>query len=337
MCAPASLGTNVGMASRPQPAAPTVADVATAKPDWIFIDGEFKPADDAKVSVKAHVISYGTGTFDGLRATWNDEQQELYLLEPLAHFQRLEKSARTLLLPFARSPEELVAATVQLLRRNEARRDTYVRPIVFLAGELLSVRLHGIEGRLVIYTMPFPDGYIPTSGVRCLTSSWRRVPDTTMPVRAKIVGSYVNPALAKTEAVDAGADEAIMLTVDGSVSEASTSNIFLRRDDTWVTPAPSEDILEGITRRQVIELIGDLLGETVTERTVDRSELYSSDEILLCGTAAQIAPVVEVDRRAVGSGRPGERTLELMRTFIAIARGDSDLHPEWAIPVYGGQ
>jgi len=301
----------------------------------VFVDGAFVESDAARLSVKAHVVSYGTGIFDGVRATWNEEHEELYLLEPLAHFERLQLSAKALSLPFDYSPQELVEATRVLLRTNNAREDTYVRPILLLTGELLPVRMHDIETRLVIYATPFPAGYVPTTGVRCLVSSWRRVPDTAMPVRAKINGSYVNPALAKTEAVQAGVDEAILLTIDGNVSEASTANIFLRRGDTWITPAVTEDILEGITRRQLIELIQGQLGGRVVERVVDRSELYICDEALLCGTAVQVAPLVEVDRRPVGSGLPGEQTLELMRMLGAILRAESGLYPEWTTRVYG--
>src|SRR5207245_2119951 len=153
--------------------------------------------------------------------------------------------------------QELVNVTLELLRRNEAREDSYVRPLLLLAGEALPVRMHDIETRLLIYASPFPSGYIPTAGVRCVVSSWRRIPDACLPLRAKIIGSYVNTALAKTEATEAGADEAIMLNLAGNVCEASTSNIFLRRDDAWITPAVTEDILEGITRRQVLELIAE--------------------------------------------------------------------------------
>lgn len=322
------------MASGSQPVAKAQRRTPSGAFDWVFVDGDFVPGDEAHVSVKAHAVSYGTGTFEGMRATWNEEHEELYLLEPLAHYERLQRSANALGLPLAYSAPELVDATVELLRRNEARADTYVRPILLLAGEVLMVRMHDIEARLVIYASPFPAGYIPVSGVRCLVSSWRRIPDASLPLRAKIIGSYVNPALAKSEALQAGLDEAIMLTIDGDVCEASTSNVFLRRGGAWVTPAASDDILEGVTRREAMELIDGELGEPVLERAVDRSELYVCDEAFLCGTAVHLAPVIEIDRRPVADGRPGERTLTLMETLAAIARAESDLHPDWTTPVY---
>jgi branched-chain amino acid aminotransferase len=302
--------------------------------DCVYVDGAFVGADDARVSVKANAVSYGTGTFDGMRATWSDDAHELYLLEPLAHYQRLHLSANALALPLTQSAEELVAVTVELLRRNDIRADAYVRPLLVLADDVLPVRMHDIEARLVIYAAPFPAGYIPVSGVRCLVSSWRRIPDACLPLRAKIIGSYVNPALAKTEAMQAGCDEALMLTVDGHVAEATTSNIFLRRDAGWITPPVTDDILEGITRRQVMTLIADELGERVIERSIDRSELYACDEALLCGTAVQVAPLVEVDRRSVGDGRPGDRTRVLMQTLRRVSRREHARYADWTTPVY---
>lgn len=318
----------------PQPQTAPASPGSTSAFDCVFVAGVFVDAADARLSIKANAVSYGTGTFDGMRATWNDERDELYLLEPLAHYERLRRSANALNLPLPYTAQELVDATVELLRRNGAREDSYVRPLLLLADDVLPVRMHDIEARLVIYASPFPSGYIPTVGVRCVVSSWRRIPDVCLPLRAKVIGSYVNTALAKTEAIEAGVDEAIMLNMAGNVSEASTSNIFLRRDDTWITPAVTEDILEGVTRRQVLALIAEELSEPVVERTVDRSELYVCDEALLCGTAVQIVPLVEVDRRPVGEGRPGERTLKLMDTFAAIARGESEPHRDWTTPVY---
>lgn len=303
--------------------------------EWVFVDGSFVRADEARVSVHAHVLSYGTGTFEGIRATWNEQVQELYLLEPAAHFERMRRSANALGLTLPYSTDELVTLTIEVLRRNEARSDVYVRPLLLLSGEVLAVRMHDVQTRFSIAVSPFPARYIDPAGVRCLVSSWRRSPDSTLPVRAKVIGSYVGPALAKTEAVQAGFDEALLLTVDGSLAEATASNVFLRRGDEWVTPAADQDILEGITRREVMELIGEELGEPVVERGVDRSELYVCDEALLCGTAVQIVPLVEVDRRPVGNGRPGERTRHLVEALAAIARRETDAHADWTTPVWG--
>jgi branched-chain amino acid aminotransferase len=318
-----------------QPETRSDSPAVAASFDTVYVDGEFINADAARISIKANAVSYGTGTFEGIRATWNAEHGELYLLEPLAHFERMHGSANALGLELPYEPQELVDITVDLLRRNEARQDTYVRPILLLSGEALPVRMHDIEASFSIALSPFPSGYINTVGIRAGVSSWRRAPVSTMPIRAKINGSYVGPALAKTEAVRAGLDEAILLTIDGAVCEATTSSVFIRRGDRWATPTATEDILEGITRRQVMSLIADA-GGIVAERTIDRSELYICDEAFLCGTAVQVSPLVEVDRRPVGSGEAGAQTLHLIDEFRRIARGESDRYREWVVPVWGG-
>lgn len=301
----------------------------------VYVDGRFSAEEDSRVSVHANAISYGTGTFEGIRATWNEELGELYLLEAEAHFQRLQQSARVLGLDLAPSPQDLVAASSELLRRNGVRVDTYLRPLYILEGEELPVRMHDVRPRLSIAATPFVGAYISLSGVRCMISSWRRAPDAVLPSRAKLCGSYVGPALAKSEAVASGYDEAIMLNVAGNVTEATTSNLFMRRGTEWLTPAVSDDILEGITRAQVKTLLAERTGSPVLERSVQRTELFVSDEILLCGTAALIVPVVEVSGRPVGDGKPGETTMALQNDLRSIARRADGRHFEWTTPVYG--
>lgn len=302
--------------------------------DLVFVDDDFVAADDARVTVHANALSYGTGTLEGIRACWNDDHQQLYLFEAEAHYRRLHDSARILGLELKPSVDELVETSAELLRRNDARCDTYLRPLLFLSGEVLPVRMHDIATRLTIAATPLSGDYANPSGVRCAVSSWRRTPDDVVPNRAKVIGSYVGPALAKTEAVRAGFDEAILLTVDGYVAEGTTANIFVRRGDAWVTPPPTDDILEGITRRQVMQLLAEA-GRPAMERRIHRSELYLADEVLLCGTASLVVPVVEVDGRRVGPGTPGEDTLAVRQKLIEAARRDDFGHSEWTTPVYG--
>lgn len=313
--------------------ATAACEPAASSFDLVFVDGAFVAAPDARLSIKANAVSYGTGTFEGMRATWNEQHRELYLLEPLAHYERMQRSAKALGLTLPHAPGDLVDITVELLRRNQARQNAYVRPILLLSGEVLPVRMHDIQTSFSIAASLFPTGYLNANGIRALVSSWRRTPDSTMPIRAKVIGSYVGAALAKTEAARAGLDEAILLTVDGSVAEATTSNIFIRRADTWITPAVTEDILEGITRRQVSELILDG-GGTVIERSVDRSELYVCDEAFLCGTVVQVSPLIEVDRRPIGDGCAGRQTRELAEALRVIARGESKSHQQWSTAVW---
>jgi branched-chain amino acid aminotransferase len=232
------------------------------------------------------------------------------------------------------STEELVNITLDVLRRNQFKADVYVRPLLFTASEEIGVRLHNIAQSFLIYAIPFGNYVEIEGGLRCVVSTWRRVPDQSLPARAKITGSYAQSALAKSEANEAGFDEAIVLTVDGHVSEGSAENLFMIKDGTVVTPPVTDDILEGITRTLIIGLIKDELGLPVIERSIDRTELYTCDELLLCGTGAQVAPVIEVDRRVVGDGKVGEFTQELQNIYFGAVRGETPKYKDWTIPVY---
>jgi branched-chain amino acid aminotransferase len=300
----------------------------------VNVDGEIVNGDQAAVDVHAHAVSYGTGTFEGIRAYWNTDHEQLYLSEVVGHYERLHRSARILGLSVPFSVDELVTMTKELLRANGVRAHAYVRPILLQVGAVLPVRMHDVQVRLSIAITPLPGDYIALDGVRCTVSTWRRAPDTTTPNRAKVIGSYVGPALAKTEAVRAGYDEALMLTVDGYVAEATTANVVLRFGDVWATPPGTDDILEGITRAQVMTLIRERTGHAVIERRIHRSELYVADEAFLCGTAATVAPIVSVDGRPVGDGTIGDATRALREQLWAISTRTRSQHPEWITPVY---
>jgi branched-chain amino acid aminotransferase len=310
--------------------------ISWARPlQWVFVDGEFLERPASSVSVHAHALSYGTGTFEGIRGSWNDRARELYLLEPAAHYERMARSASVLGLELPYSPSELVSITVDLARRNGVRTDAYVRPLFVLGGEELPVRMHDVSPRFSIAMWSILGTYLEiSSGARCMVSSWRRAPDIALPSRAKLTGSYVGPALAKSEAANAGYDEAIMLNVDGHVAEGTTSNLLMRRGNTWLTPPPQDDILEGITRAQAMELIHEETGARVVERSIDRSELYLSEELFLTGTAAQIVPVTSVDGRSVGDGRPGPTTMALAGLLDRISRRQIDRHQDWTVAVF---
>jgi branched-chain amino acid aminotransferase len=210
----------------------------------------------------------------------------------------------------------------------------YVRPIVYKSSETIGVRLHNLDADITIFGVPFGQ-YIDTEGgIRAQVSSWRRSDDNAIPARGKITGAYVNGALAKSEAQLNGFDEAIVLTSDGHVSEGSAENLFIVKDGVLITPPVTDNILEGITRRRLMELARDEFGATVVERSIDRTELYNADEVFLCGTGAQISPVIEIDRRAVGAGRPGPLTRDLSRTYFDAVRGRNPAYRDWLTPVY---
>jgi branched-chain amino acid aminotransferase len=301
---------------------------------WVFFQGEFGRYHDIKLGLMTHALHYGTGCFEGIRAYWNPKQEQLHLLQGPAHYDRLRRSANIMRMTLPYSTEELVNITVELLRRNEFKADVYVRPLLYASSEEIGVRLHNLDHSFFIYAIPFGNYVEIESGIRCMVSSWRRNPDQSLPARAKITGSYAQSALAKSEAVESGFDEAIVLTVDGHVSEGSAENLFMLKDGVFVTPPVTDDILEGVTRTLLTRMIREELGKTVVERSIDRTELYTCDELLLCGTGAQISPVIEVDRRPVGDGKVGEFTQELQNIYFGAVRGESAKHKDWTIPVY---
>lgn len=301
---------------------------------WAFFRGELVPLRDARVSVMTHAFNYGTAVFEGVRAYWNAEQSQLYALDLLPHFERIRHSARLLQMEVPYSAQQLADHTLEMLRRDGLHEDMYVRPIIYKSSETIGVRLHNLDADVVIFAIPFGQ-YIDTEGgIRAQVSSWRRTDDNSIPARGKITGAYVNGALAKTEAQMNGFDEAIVLAQDGHVSEGSAENLFIVKQGRLVTPAVTDNILEGITRRRLMNLARERLEIPVEERSIDRTELYSADEVFLCGTGAQISPVVEIDRRAIGSGRPGPITRQLHDIYFNAVRGRDEACMYWLTPVY---
>ena len=301
---------------------------------WVFYDGEFSRYHDVRLGLMTHALHYGTGVFEGIRAYWNAKAEQLFLLQPVAHYERMRRSAHVMRMELPYSTEELVNFTVEVLRRNGFKSDVYVRPLLYTSSEEIGVRLHNLKHDFFIYAIPFGKYVEVESGIRCMVSTWRRVPDQSLPARAKITGSYAQSALAKSEAVEGGYDEAIVLDLEGHVSEGSAENLFMLKDGTFVTPPVTDDILEGVTRMLLMKVIKEDLGLPVLERSIDRTELYTCDELLLCGTGAQISPVVEVDRRPVGNGKVGEFTQELQNIYFNAVRGDTPKYKDWSIPVY---
>jgi branched-chain amino acid aminotransferase len=317
-----------------QESRPQTAPVETTTELWAFFRGEFVPLRDANINVMTHGFNYGTAVFEGIRAYWNAEQEQLFALELVPHYERIRHSARLLMMEVHQSPEELAEITVELLRRDGLREDVYIRPIVYKSSETIGVRLHNLASDIVIFGVPFGQ-YIDTEGgIRAQVSSWRRTDDNAIPARGKITGAYVNGALAKSEAQLNGFDEAIVLTADGHVSEGSAENLFIVRNGVLVTAPVTDNILEGITRRRLMEMARGELGVDVEERTIDRTELYVADEVFLCGTGAQISPVIEIDRRRIGTGRPGPITRDLSRSYFDAVRGRLPAYRDWLTPVY---
>ena len=300
----------------------------------VYFNKQFVPLTEARISIRTNALHYGTGVFEGIRAYWNPKEQQLFAFKLPEHYERMVNNCKVMKLKLDHDMKELCAITVDLLRRNQPREDTYIRPIAYLSSEGLGPKLIGYETGFAIYTIPLGE-YIDTSvGIKVGFSSWRRISDNTIPARCKVTGGYVNSALARTEAIEQGYDEAIFLTQDGFISEGSAENIFLARNGTLVTPDLSQDILEGITRDVLLTLCREELGLTVTERQVGRTELYVADEVFLCGTGAQVAPVIEVDRRPVGSGKMGPLTARIQQLYFQAVKGDHPKYRHWCTPVY---
>jgi branched-chain amino acid aminotransferase len=301
---------------------------------WVYFNGRFARYHEARVGLAAHALHHGTACFEGMRGYWNERLGQLFLLQPRPHYERLRDSARLLHMSLDEATDDLTEITLELLRRNQLREDAYIRPILFKSGEVITPAMDQIEQTFAIYVTPYGKHVEATEGIRCMISSWRRISEQAVPARAKITGAYVNSCLIKSEAVRNGCDEAISLTMDGHVSEGSVANLFMLRHGVFVTPPITDDILEGVTRSLLMGMIRDELGLDIQERSIDRSELYACDELLLCGTGAELLPVIELDHRSVGDGRVGPASRTLRASYMAAVRGESERYADWTVPVW---
>ncbi|GAB4406781.1 MAG: branched-chain amino acid transaminase [Anaerolineales bacterium] len=303
-------------------------------PQFAYFEGKIVPYTEAKIGVMTHAFNYGTAAFGGIRAYWNAEEEQLFVFRPHGHFKRLLNSAHLLATETEHTPESLTEIALQVLRAENLRRDMYLRPIFYKADEGIGVKLHGLRDELTMFAVPF-DRYVSNdTGAHVTISSWRRIDDNMIPARGKISGAYVNSALAKSDAVRSGFDEAIVLTQDGHVSEGSAMNIFLVRDGVLLTPPVTDNILEGITRRTVITLAQEVLGLEVIERKIDRTEVFICDELFMTGTAAQITAVTKVDHRKIGNGEMGVITARLREIFDDAVHGRLPEYRYWNTPVF---
>ncbi len=302
---------------------------------YAYFEGAIVPLADAKVSVATHALNYGTGCFEGIRGYWNERQGQLYLLLLAEHYERLLKSCHLLKIEAGLSVDDLCRISVDIVRRGQFRQDVYVRPLAYKASPVIKVALRGIRDEVTVFALPLGNYVDVSAGLRLMTSPWYRISDNAIPARAKITGSYINAALAVDDAQQLGCDDAVMLTSDGHVSEATSANLYVVGNGRLYSPAVSDDILVGITRRAVFQLAQEQ-GLTVEYRSIDRTELFGADEIFLCGTGVQIAPVIELDGRRIGTGAVGPVTAALQRAYFAAVRGEDERHRDWLTPVYEG-
>ena len=300
--------------------------------EYAFFEGRFVPFADAKISIGTHALQYGTGAFAGIRGYLDADGETINVFRLPDHCARLLNSAKLLRanLPFDR--DSLARTIVELIERNAPTGDVYIRPFVYKSSVQLTPRLRGLHDELAIYMLSLGDYLDTVKGVKAHVSSWQRVPDNAIPGRGKLSGSYINSALAKDEAEEKGADEAILLDQQGHVAEGSGCNLFIARDGVLATTSITGDILEGITRRSFLQFAADE-GIPTEQRDIDRSELYIVDEAFFCGTGVQVAPIGSIDGRPIGDGAPGPITSRLREIFFDTVRGRSDRYAHFLTPV----
>lgn len=298
-----------------------------------YFEGKIVPAGEAKLSLQTHALQYGTSVFGGIRGYYNEEHKNLYVFRIRDHFKRLINSTKIMQLNTDKTPDELVDITLDLLKQCNYKQNVYIRPLVYTSALQLSPRFHDIPTEVGIYVIPLNDYLDTTNGLTTCISSWRRIDDTTIPTMSKASGGYVNSALAKSEAVQNGFDEAIFLDSRGLVSEGSAENIFLVRNGKIITPSLDSSILEGITRRTIFALAQEL-GIPYEERSISRSELYVADEIFFSGTGVQVAWVKSVDRRIIGEGKIGPISKKLQDLYFQVVKGNAKSFMDWLTPVY---
>ncbi len=296
---------------------------------WAYFEGQLRPLEEARVSIATHALNYGTAVFEGIRA-YRQHDGSLALLFAAEHYERLLHNGRLLRASADETPAQLVELTREMLRRNAHPGDVYVRPLLYKAAHSIRLQLSGLVDRIAIFSFPLGD-YVPTGGLQATVSAWQRVNDNAIPARGKISGSYVNACFAAEDAHAGGYGEAILLTGDGHVAEASSANLFVVHDGQVATPPLADDVLPGITRAAVLQLAADA-GYRLTERKVDRTELYLADEVFLTGTGVQLAPVASIDGRPVGSG-VYPVAADLQGRYFAAVRGRDARYAGWLTPV----
>jgi len=266
-------------------------------PSFAYFQGKIVPIEEAKVSVMTHALNYGTGAFGGIRAYWNEEHEELYIFRPLDHFKRVLDSGKILLMNLPYTPESMLQILLDLLHQENYHQDVYVRPLIYASSAGIGVRLHNLDSDFTMFALPF-GSYIPNEeGARATFSSWRRIDDN-------------------------------------EIAEGSAENFFMIRNGVAVTPPSSANILEGITRRTIIQLLQEEMGLDVEIRQIDRTEVFVADEIFFCGTGVQVVAVTEVDHRAVGTGKIGPVVSQLRDLYFNVVRGNVAQYGHWNVPVY---
>jgi branched-chain amino acid aminotransferase len=306
--------------------------VKTAMLDYAFFEGKIVPFGEATISIGTHALQYGTGAFAGIRGYLDQDGETINIFRLIDHTTRLLNSGKLLRAQLPYTPESLADVIANLVAKNAPTSDVYIRPFIYKASVQLTPRLRGLEDEIAVYMMAMGDYLDLNHGQKAAISSWVRVPDNAIPSRGKLTGSYVNSAFIKDEVDEKGADEAIVLNTAGKVAEGSSCNLFMVRNGVLTTPPLTADILEGITRRTILQLAQEA-GIPTEQREIDRTELYLAEEAFFCGTGVQVAWIESIDGRPVGPGTEGPITKQVRETFFDTVRGKLSEHKDWLYQV----
>jgi len=299
---------------------------------YAFFQGQVVPIEDAKISVMTNGFQYGTGYFAGIRGYYSQKEKTLSIFRLDDHYKRFLGSANILGCKLSYDHAALKKITLDLVKKNKPNTNAYFRPFAYVGNTELGPNLANIILDFALYMIPLEE-YMPLGkGLSLVVSSWQRISDNSIPSRGKVSGGYINSALARKEATDGGYDEAIMLNKYGRAAEGSAENLFIVRDGVLITPDLSEGILEGITRRSLIQIAKDL-GIPTVERPIERSELYVADEIFLSGTGCQVAWVEQIDKRIIADGKIGPITAKLKDTFFKVVKGEDKKYEKWCTKI----
>lgn len=299
-----------------------------------YFEGGYVPIEDAKISILTHGFNYGTGLFEGIRGYYVPEEKNILVFRLQEHIDRFVRNFRIMCMEIPETDAQLTEICLEVTRKSGFQEGVYIRPLCYKSEYSLGPRLKNVDSKFCCYAIKLGDYVDIDKGLDVCVSSWRRLPDNAIPSRAKTTGSYINSALARSEAEQAGFDEAIFLREDGSVAEGSAMNIFMVLDGKLITSPPTADILIGITRNTVMELAAAELGLEVVERAISRTELMTCDELFFTGTGAQVAPVRSVDRRILGDGTPGPISKKLQDLYFDVVTGKVPKYRHWCTPAF---
>ena len=299
-----------------------------------YFNGNYVPIEEAKVSIMTHAFNYGTGLFEGIRGYYVASENNTLVFRLKEHVDRMVRNFNVMCMEVPEDRDKIAEICVELIRRSGFREGVYIRPLCYKSELSLGPKVKDVESSFCCYVIKLGDYCEIEKGLDVAVSSWRRLSDNAIPSRVKSTGSYLNSSLAATEARQAGFDEAIFLREDGTVAEGSAMNMFMIMNGKLYTAPPNSDILVGITRNTILELAREELGMEVIERPIARTELYVCDELFFTGTGAQVAPVRSVDRRLIGSGKPGPLSKKLQDVYFNVVQGKVAKYRSWCTPVW---